>query len=124
MTQPLALVLYEKLLPGTQLVNRLQDLKYRVKAVTDAGALVECARQEKPMIVLADLTSTRDDVCAIVAKLKSDAQTSHLPVIAMAPEADAQLQAAARKAGATLVVNDSAILGHLPQLLEQALQID
>jgi len=27
MTQPLALVVYEKLLPGSQLVNRLQDLK-------------------------------------------------------------------------------------------------
>jgi len=26
MTQPLALVFYEKLLPGSQLVNRLQDL--------------------------------------------------------------------------------------------------
>ena len=39
MTQPLALVVYEKLLPGTQLVNRLQDLHYRVQAVTDADTL-------------------------------------------------------------------------------------
>ena len=36
MTQPLALVLYEKLLPGSQLVNRLQDLNYRVQAIADA----------------------------------------------------------------------------------------
>ena len=50
MTQPLALVCYEKLLPGSQLVNRLQDLKYRVRPVADARLLVDCARQEKPMI--------------------------------------------------------------------------
>ena len=37
--QPLALVLYEKLLPGTQLVNRLQDLNYRVQTVNDAALL-------------------------------------------------------------------------------------
>ena len=30
MTQPLALVWYEKLMPGSKLVNRLQDLGYRV----------------------------------------------------------------------------------------------
>ncbi|MFO1476788.1 MAG: hypothetical protein U1F98_09065 [Verrucomicrobiota bacterium] len=124
MTQPLALVLYEKLLPGTQLVNRLTDLKYRVRALTDAASLPDVARQERPMVVFADLTSTREDICALIGKLKSDTQTSHLPVIAIAPESDLQLQAAARKAGAALVVNDSAILGHLPQLLDQALQVD
>ena len=40
MTQPLALVLYEKLLPGSQLVNRLQDLNYRVQVIPDAEKLV------------------------------------------------------------------------------------
>jgi hypothetical protein len=28
MTQPLALVYYEKLMPGSQLVNKLRDLNY------------------------------------------------------------------------------------------------
>ena len=59
MTEPLALVLYEKLLPGSQLVNRLHDLRYRVQVIADADTLVECAEQEKPMVVLADLASTR-----------------------------------------------------------------
>ncbi len=44
MTQPLALVFYEKLMPGSQLVNRLQDLNYRVQAVNDSGvAAAMCA---------------------------------------------------------------------------------
>src|SRR5438445_9362650 len=35
MTTPLALVFYENLLPGSQLVNRLQDLGYRVQTIGD-----------------------------------------------------------------------------------------
>lgn len=124
MTQPLALVLYEKLLPGSQLVNRLQDLKYRVQAIADAGRLVECAEQAKPMLVLADLASTRNDVCAALARLKQNLATQHLPVIAFGGEGAAELQAAAEAAGATLVVSEAAILNHLPQMLEQALHLE
>ena len=124
MTQPLALVLYEKLLPGSQLVNRLQDMNYRVQAIADADRLVECAEQAKPMLVLADLESIRDNVCAALAHLRQNAATKHLPVIAFSGESAAELQAAARAAGATLVVTEAAILNHLPQFLDQALQIE
>jgi CheY-like chemotaxis protein len=124
MTEPLALVLYEKLLPGSQLVNRLQDMNYRVQAISDADRLVECAEQAKPMLVLADLESTRNNVCAAVARLRQNTATKHLPVIAFSGERVVDLQAAARVAGATLVVTDAAILTHLPQFLDQALQVE
>ena len=70
MIEPLALVLYEKLLPGSQLVNRLQDLSYRVQTLADPALLVEQAEQAKPMLVLADLESTRNNVCGALARLK------------------------------------------------------
>ncbi len=124
MTQPLALVVYEKLLPGSQLVNRLQDLKYRVQVVADAGKLVECAEQAKPMLVLADLESKQHNVCAALGRLKQNGSTKHVPVIAFARDDAAELQSAARSAGATLVVSDAAILTHLPQFLDQALQVE
>src|SRR5437762_437422 len=124
MTQPLALVFYEKLLPGSQLVNRLQDLGYRVLTVTSAELLPSCAQQEKPLLVLADLESGKNNVCEAIARLKRDQETKHLPVIAFAGESQTELQSAAREAGAKLVVNEAAILNHLPQLLEQALQIE
>jgi CheY-like chemotaxis protein len=124
MTQPLALVLYEKLLPGSQIVNRLQDLNYRVQTITEASRLVESAEQAKPLLVLADLESTRDNVCAVIALLKKNETTKHLPVIAFSPETTAGLQAAAQAAGATLVVSETAILNHLPQILDQALQVE
>ena len=124
MTQPLALVLYEKLLPGSQLVNRLQDINYRVQAIADADRLVECAEQAKPMVVLADLQSTRNNVNAAIARLKQNAATKHIPVIAFSGESTGELQTAARAAGANLVVTDTAILTHLPQFLDQALQLE
>jgi CheY-like chemotaxis protein len=124
MTEPLALVLYEKLLPGTQLVNRLHDLHYRVQTVTDAATLVETAQQAKPMLVLADLESSRNNVCAALTALKQNPATQHLPVIAFTAEKALDLQAAGRAAGVTLVVSEGAILTHLPQFLEQALQIE
>src|ERR1700754_1556840 len=102
MTQPLALVVYEKLLPGTQLVNRLQDLNYRVRAVMDSHTLLACAQQEKPMLGIADLESTRNDVCNAIAQLNQDPSTQHIPVIAVAKENDAALMRAAQTAGATL----------------------
>ncbi len=124
MTEPLALVVYERLLPGTQLVNRLQDLKYRVLTVTNATALAACAEQEKPMLVLADLVSTHDSVCDAIRRLKSSRETQHIPIVAFAPEHAADLQEAARAAGATLVVSENAMLTHLPQFLDQALQVE
>jgi CheY-like chemotaxis protein len=124
MTQPLALVIYEDLLPGTQLVNRLQDLKYRVRAINDVESLESFARKEKPMVVFADIVSSRSNVCGAIARLKASADTRHIPVIAFADDDAEPLQSAARAAGASLVVSDSAILSHLSQFLEQALQVD
>ena len=122
--QPLALVLYEKLLPGSQLVNRLQDLNYRVQVIADAERLVDCAEQAKPMLVLADLEASRNNVCAALARLKQNAATKHLPIIAFGGENAVHLQAAAREAGANLILSEAAILNHLPQFLDQALQVE
>jgi len=123
MTQPLALVFYEKLLPGSQLVNRLQDLNYRVQAANDLPSLLRCAQTEGPMLVMLDLESKHDNVCRTIAALKADAATQHIPIIAFAGEQATELQAAAQKAGATLVVGETTVASYLPQLLNQALQV-
>jgi CheY-like chemotaxis protein len=124
MTQPLALVVYERLLPGTQILNRLQDLNYRVQAVPNADMLVECAEQSKPMLVLADLESSRQNICAALTRLKQNLATKHIPVIAFGAETTPAAMEAARAAGATLVVGETAILNHLAQFLDQALQVE
>ena len=76
------------------------------------------------MLVLADLESSRQNVCAALARLKQNPATKHLPVIAFGGENAPDVQQAARAAGATLVVGETAILSHLPQFLDQALQVE
>jgi CheY-like chemotaxis protein len=122
MTQPLAIVFYEKLMPGSQLVNRLQDLNYRVRAVNDLTSLHQCARSEGPLLVIADLAG-REEVCSAIAALKADSTTNHNPIIAFTNEKTTVLQTAAQKAGATLAVSETAMINYLPQLLNQALQV-
>ena len=124
MTQPLALVFYEKLMPGSQLVNRLQDLNYRVQALTDLASFSSCVQTLGPMLVFVDLETKEGDVCQAIAALKSGAGTQHIPVVAFASERALELQAAAQKAGAKLVVSETALLDHLPELLNQALQVE
>jgi len=122
--QPLALVAYQKLMPGSQLANRLQDLQYRVHVVNDLDQLLRVARTEKPMVILADFTFGEVDVCTTVTALKQHPITSHLPVVVFVPDALQPQEALARAAGAKVVCSHSALQVHLPQLLEQALQLE
>jgi PleD family two-component response regulator len=124
MTKPLALVFYERLMPGSQLVNRLQDLGYRVLTLTEASLLIETARRERPMLALVDLVTNRANICSIIKDLKADEETGHIPVVGFAAQKDERLHAEAAKAGATLVAYDDALLPQLPHLLEHALQVE
>ncbi|TMQ00911.1 MAG: response regulator [Verrucomicrobia bacterium] len=124
MTTPLALVFYENLLPGSQLVNRLQDLGYRVQTVSDVQTLVLQALQDKPLVVVTDLVAGGADVCAVIRELKRNPETRHIPVIAFTDLKNEELQSAATTAGATMVAGNDAILDQLPELLEQALQVE
>jgi PleD family two-component response regulator len=117
------MLVYEKLLPGSQLMNRLQDMGYRLLHVSDPRTLRERAENDKPLVVLVDLDWRETDICAIIRDLRSHPATSHLPVLAFVDHRNQPLQDAARDAGATLVAGNEAILSHLPQLLDQALEV-
>lgn len=121
MTEPLAILVYEKFMPGSQLANRLQDLKYRVQTLNDADALPATAEREKPIIVVADLFSARNKVRDAIGRLRQNPSTAHVPVIGFSGQGDANAQEEARQAGCNLVVTEAAIVHHLPQLLDQAL---
>jgi len=123
MIQPLVLLVYERLLPGGQLVNRLQDRGYRVQSAVPSLLAEQCQR-DKPLLVIVDLEPPSHRVPLAIAALRQHEETAHIPVIAFATAENASLHEAGRSAGATLVVNDSAILQHLDQFLEQALQVD
>lgn len=124
MTQPLALVAYEELAPGAQLVNRLQDIQYRVQAVTEVRKLEEIAGASGAMLIFLDLGIKSTDACSLIASLKKNEKTGHIPIIAFANDGAQELQSAAKEAGAAQVVTDTAVLAHLPELIQQALQVE
>lgn len=124
MTKPLALIFYERLMPGSQLVNRLQDLGYRVSTCTDIACLHTQVEKELPMVMVMDLTSERGDVNGAIKEIRAREQTSHIPIIAFAAKTNKTAQNAAVEAGAKLVAIDDAVLQQLPHLLEQALEVD
>ena len=124
MTKPLALIFYERLMPGSQLVNRLQDLGYRVSTCTDLACLHTQVEKELPMVMVMDLTSERGDVNGAIKEIRAREQTSHIPIIAFAAKTNKAAQNAAVEAGAKLVAIDDAVLQQLPHLLEQALEVD
>ena len=76
------------------------------------------------VLVFMDLEPKTEQACAAIRRLRNDPSTSHIPVIAIAPHTREELAEGARAAGANLVVFDNAILVHLDQFLEQALQLD
>jgi len=121
--QPRALVFYERLMPGSQLVNRLQDLNYRVLSLNALDRLGATVQRESPLLLFIDLASS-GDVCAAIASLRASPATAHLPVIGFAPEETPDLLAAAQAAGANLAVSETAVISHLSQLIDQALRVD
>ena len=123
MMKPLALVFYERLLPGSQLANRLSDLGYRVHTIEEAALILETARQQKPIVLLMDLVTRRANICEIIKEVRRNEETSHVPIIGFATQNNPQIQEEAVKAGATLVAIDDALLPQLPHLLEQALEV-
>jgi hypothetical protein len=58
-TKPLALVFYEKLLPGSRIAHRLADLGWRVTEAKLASEVAALARTQKPLLIVAELVCAR-----------------------------------------------------------------
>jgi CheY-like chemotaxis protein len=106
MTSPLVLLGYERVLPGGQLVHRLQDFGYRIQALSDASKLVEQCQEQKPFLVMVDLAMKTEQVRQAVLGLSQNEATRHIPIIAFAPSSNQELLKPEATPGATLTVND------------------
>ncbi len=128
MTRPLALVFYENLLTGNQVMNRLDELGYRVSPVHDLSLLPNQAAQEKPIVLLLEMGAMLERVCAAIRGLRAGPATVHLPVLAYMGELDATLAAraseAAEDAGANVVAQQPGLMAQIEELLDQALRVD
>lgn len=122
MNEPLALLLCERGVITSQLAQRLEAVRYRY-ASTRAADLVGSAESQQAMIVIADVEGLPMPVINALGQLRANPATAHIPVIAFAKEAGDSLQADLVAKGATLVANEAAVLSHLSQLLDRALEI-
>ena len=123
MNEPLALLLCSRGLIASQLRERLEALRYRITVLGEPAQLRAQAEAQKAMIVFADLEGREEAVAAAVKQLRADDFTAHIPVIGFSRELDDAAQSALAALGFTVVVNEAAILSHLPQLLGRALDI-
>jgi CheY-like chemotaxis protein len=123
MSNPLALVYYSNLLPGSQLAGRLQDMGYRVQSVSSAALLAAACDSEMPLVVIAELAPA-DAACSAIAQLRAAPATQHIPVLGFSRAHDAAVQSQAREAGVTLLAADAGITEQLPQLLDRILQVE
>lgn len=124
MTEPLALVFYEKLLPGQQLLNRLHDLGYRTRAVTDVNLLENEVQTAMPMLLIAEFPTNRPAVGEALSALKKNPKIAHVPILAYTVQTTSAVQESARSAGAKLIASEKGLIDQLPHLLEQLLQVD
>ena len=123
-TKPLAIVFYEKLLPGSRLPFRLADLGWRVSEVKLATQLVAEVRSQRPVVVLMELALRTGDSCPIIAELKRDPDVRHVPVLGFGDPKNQKLSEAAIAAGAGLVAAEAGLLEQLPQLLDHLLAVE
>src|SRR2546426_12743077 len=120
MTRPVALMFYERLLPGPQLGQRLEDLGYDVRTFSQAEPLLSYLKSSAPFVLLIDLELQRADATDLIRSIRQIDLCCQVPILAFCPKTD-NVQSAATNAGATIITRDSALLAHLPQLLEQVL---
>ncbi|HWD20915.1 MAG TPA: hypothetical protein VHB20_16735 [Verrucomicrobiae bacterium] len=123
MSDPLAVVYYSNLIPGSRLVARLQDMGYRVHTLPALTGLAAACEQEKPLLALIEISPEANGREQLRA-LRANPATQHIPVLAFANVHDKAFQAAAQEAGVSLLAASAAVLEQLPQLLDQALQVD
>lgn len=123
-TKPLAVVFYQRLLPGSRVVNRLADLGWRVAEASDPADIPSLVRSEHPLLVIAELELRSGDLCPIIAELTQSPDTLHVPILGYGDPKNQRLSDAALAAGARLVVGEAGVCEQLPQLLEHVLAVE
>lgn len=123
-TKPLAIVFYEKLLPGSRLPFRLADLGWRVSEVKLANQLIPEVRAQMPLVVLMELALRTGDTCPVISEIRRDPVVRHIPVLGYCDPKNKKLCDAAIAAGASLVAAEAGLLEQLPHLLNHVLAVE
>jgi len=95
---------------------------YRVQTVHDVATLQEVCEREKPIVLLVEF-SVQPAIAEGISRVKKAVATGHIPVLAICVSPDKAAQTAAEQAGVSLLAGTAAVQEHLPQLLDQVLEV-
>ena len=91
------------LLSGARIRGAAQAAGRELRLIRGGDELVRAAAAERPRLIIVDLEA-RGDPVGTIARLKAEAATAAVPVIAFAPHVREDAIAAARAAGAERVL--------------------
>lgn len=123
-SQPVSLVVHDRLMPGSAIANRLVDRGWRVHTHGGVEGFLDQLRHRRPMLLVVQLDLRGGEVCRLIEELRADVELAHIAVLAYGPVSNIRLRDAAIAAGAQVVAADSSILDQLPSLIETALSVD
>ena len=112
---PLAFV--ADLIFASRVKGAAQAAGVAAEVLQSADRVLERARARRPPVVLVDLEARGGAGVELVRRLKADAATAEVPVVAFASHQNADVIQAARAAGAERVLARSAFVKSLPELL-------
>ena len=115
------LLLADDLLFPSRIREGLRPLGHTLQTVATESGLIAAVEGAKPNAILVNLTARRYAPAEVIARLKADAATKDIPVLAFAGHVEADKHAAARAAGADMVVANSSVSLHLASLLPRLL---
>ena len=116
--RPFLLVVSDDLLLPSRIREAARPLGYDVQTAASEAAAGEAVRKTPPpRAVLVGLNTRRFDPLGFIRALKADSNTQSLFVLAFAGHVETEKHTAAREAGADLVVANSSVALHLPQIL-------
>lgn len=123
-SQPVCIVLHDRLMPGSAIANRLVDRGWKVHTHPGVDGILDRLRHRRPMLLVVQLDLRGGDVCRLIEEMRADVELAHIAVLAYGPVANIRQRDEAIAAGAQVVAADSSILDQLPSLIETALALD
>ena len=120
-TDPLVLVVDDYADAREMYAESLLASGFRVAEAADGASALQLARALSPDVVLMDLSLPGMDGWEATRRLKADASTCHIPVVALTGHAMASALAAAREAGCDRFVVKPALPDVVVDEVRQAL---
>jgi len=88
-----------------------------VSFARDAGAIIDAARRDPPVLIIVDLNSQKVDPIQLAKQLKGESELSSIPLLGFFAHVQTELQEAAIAAGFDRVLPRSAFTKNLPEIL-------